>query len=128
MGASRFASMKVGDCTSREFGKPNIHEIVVTKEMDMATIGLYGQLCKGKSCGTATIHFVHTNGVYAKLLLENTIISDYILDGYDNNERPAERVTLNFTKFELTYIPYTADNNAGSPLPMGYDLAAAQVS
>ena len=65
MGASRFVNMKVGDCKDRECNRPTIREIIATKEMDIATASLLSKVCQGKSCGTATIYFVQTNGVYS---------------------------------------------------------------
>jgi type VI secretion system secreted protein Hcp len=76
---------------------------------------------------TAKIHFVTSGNpghTYLEYTLSNVLISNYKVASA--GDRPAEEITLDFTKMEMKYTAYDSNHAAESPLIASYDIATTQ--
>ena len=68
---------------------------------------------------------------YLRLELENTLVSNCSVSGHGGGDgthnRPAESLSLNFTKIQCKATQMDGKNAAGSPSSITYDLGAAKV-
>lgn len=125
-GVGRGIGSPTGRDSNREASAPSISEVVVTKSTDETSPHIFQEACIGKG-KKIVLHFVRTAAsaleTYFEATLTNTLVSGYsVSSGGDN---PTESVSLNFTKIEVKYTPYTKDHVAGTPVPAGYDMALA---
>ena len=128
-GVGRGISSPVGSSAERESTAPNVGEVVVTKENDVATGKLMNQALSGTG-ETVQIDFTRTykdsQQTYLTIILTNTIISDYHHNS--SGDRPMETLQLNFTKVQFTTTQMTPDGSQGNPDHVIYDLATAQTT
>lgn len=119
----------VGSSQNREGKEPSVGHVTLTKSSDRSTPKLITEAASGQAGKTAKIHLVTTGSpgaTYLEFTLSNVLISSYsIVSGGD---RPAESITLNFTKIETKYTPSDSGNAGQSPVISSYDLATAQAS
>ena len=116
LGVNRHISSPTGGSEARN---PAVSEIVVTKNLDMATTNL----CKMSLWGeprNVTIDFVKdtkkvTNQAapYVSIELENTLITSYSVSGAGggSNVRTMETLSLNFTKITYSTTPSSASTD-----------------
>lgn len=120
---SREVAMVSGKVADRANAKPQFAEISTGKSYDDASPKLF----TWGTVGTAkkvVIHFTKDdNNTFIEITLTDTLLSRYSLDGAGASD-PSESFSLNYTKIEIKRIPYDAQNKAGTPIPVGYDLAA----
>lgn len=119
-------SAKPGNQSNREASIPSFSEVSVTKAMDETTPKLFVESCIGKA-KKIEIHLCRSGdniGSYMEYTLTDALIGSYSVSGDSSKTHPSERLSLNFSKIEMKYIPYKDDNTAGSPVPGGYDLVA----
>lgn len=122
---SRTLSTKTGQGKDRESTSPHISEITLTTKMDKTSPVFFSEACVGQG-KTALIHLVQTspNGVetYMEYTLTNTLVSGYSVSA-DEDNRPQESITLNFTKIEMKYTPWDEAHRPEGSVPAGYDIA-----
>ena len=122
---SRTLSTKTGQGKDRESTSPHISEITLTTKMDKTSPVFFSEACVGQG-KTALIHLVQTspNGVetYMEYTLTNTLVSGYSVSA-DEDNRPQESITLNFTKIEMKYTPWNEAHRPEGSVPAGYDIA-----
>jgi type VI secretion system secreted protein Hcp len=136
---TRKVSAQPGSVSNREGTKPAFSEIKITKYVDKTTPLLFAEATVGNAKSTAVIKFINTGAnlnEYLVMTLSNVIVSSQSISDITSlhhtdtspslKDRPLETITLNFTKIEVKYTPYDSHNNAGSPIPAGYDLETAQ--
>jgi len=125
-GVGRSLNKPLGHATSREAGQPTVSEIHVTKQMDNASIELFGWSVASFSTKKIQIDVTSTGRTdkpFASYKLENAVISGYSVSG-SGNSQPTESISFNFTKIEETYLTIGADNTTiVSTTVKGYDLA-----
>jgi type VI secretion system secreted protein Hcp len=125
-GVGRGIGSPVGRGAERESSAPSLSEVTVTKDMDASSPYLFTEAVIGKT-KKVVIEFVKTSGdqleTYLVYTLTNVLVSGYSVSS--GGDKPSESLSLNYTKFEMKYTPQKGDANAGSPIPAGYDLAAA---
>lgn len=128
---SRNITTKPGAISDREFTKPSLSEIEITKNIDKTSPLLFSEACVGK-VKNVNIDVCQTNetiSAYMQYTLSNVIISHYSVLIHSEDDKhllPTEKIKLNFSKIEMKYIPYDEKHNAGSPIPAGYDLESAK--
>jgi type VI secretion system secreted protein Hcp len=87
-------------------GKVAVHDISITKKMDVASPKLAQACVTGKHFPTATIT-VRKAGkgqqAYLKITLKDVLISSFQTGGSGPNKTPTESLTLNFTKIDFKY-------------------------
>lgn len=126
-GVGRGVSSPVGAAADREASEPSVSEIVVTKEQDKASVKILGESLLG-SGEKVTIDFTRTDKdklvTFLTFTLEEVMISGYSLSS--GGERPAESISLNFTKVEMKLTPTGAANKSESPEAFTYSIAEAK--
>ncbi len=129
-GVGRGVGSPVGGATNREASTPSVSEVVLSKVLDEASGGLIKEAFSGAGKATAVISFVRTDAGGGVTYLEITL-SDVMLSGWSissGGDRPAETLSLNFTKIEIKIIPQNADGTVGTAFPVTYDLALQKTS
>jgi len=127
-GVHRKIATNVGRTADREGSTPSFQEVEITKDIDSSTPSLYQYACEGQAIPEIEIHACSTGkelSPYAKYKISNVMISGYdeaVLD----EEAPFEKITLNFTKIQKTYISRDSNNKPQSPTTFGYDLEQAK--
>lgn len=122
-GVSRPTEMVSGKSADRANAKPKFSEISASKLYDAASPKLFSWGTVGTT-KKVVIHFTKDdNSTFLEMTLTNTLLSGYQLSG-DTEGDPSESLTLNYTKIEIKRIPYDAKNQAGTPIPVGFDLEA----
>src|SRR5262249_24200418 len=110
--------------TEREGLSPTGSEIVVTKDLDMASYRLFEEGTQGAG-KTVTIHFTKTNkdqqDTYMEYILSNTLVSGFSTNS--TGDRPVETVSLNFTKIEYNYTAQDATNANGDTPKTNWDFS-----
>ncbi|RZS76742.1 type VI secretion system secreted protein Hcp [Phyllobacterium myrsinacearum] len=125
----RKMSTSAGSAANREASEPTISEVVLTKVSDSSPTKLFQEAVSGSSGKLATIHLVTTGNpgqTYIEYKLTNTLIANYSVDS--NGDRPIETLRLNFTKMEVKYTPYDANQSPQSPMIASYDLATTRAA
>jgi type VI secretion system secreted protein Hcp len=125
-GVSRLIQTTVGSPADRESNAPVVHEVAVTKVLDVATPRLLQQALYGKGV-VAKIHLCKTdNGelkTYAEYVLTNTLISGF--NTSTGGDRPSESLNLNFTKVQFNNVSESAsaDDSDDQHESIMYDTA-----
>lgn len=125
-GVGRGISTPVGAAQNREASEPNVSEVVVTKDLDSASLLLLQEATTGKDGKLVQIDFCTTDNEgspYLTVKLENTLISGFSTSS--GGDRPSESLTLNFTKIDVQETGGNIKNGAGNPVKISYDLAKA---
>lgn len=120
------SSASPGNQTNREASIPSFSEISLTKAMDETSPKIFVESCIGKA-KKIQLHLCRSGdniSSYMEYTFTDALISSYSTSANGSSEHPTERLSLNFSKIEMKYIPYKDDNTAGSPVPAGYDLVA----
>ena len=61
---------------------------------------------------------------YVKIKMQEVLISSVSTGGSGGEDRLTENVILNFSKFNVDYMPQDDKGAAGTAIPMGWDIAA----
>ncbi len=110
--------------------KVNVHDISLTKYVDLASHDLIKKCANGTHIETGDLVVRKSGGdspvEYFKMHMENIIVSSYQTGGSkDGLDRIQENLTLNFRKFEITYtLQDTKSGAAGAEGTAGWDVAA----
>lgn len=127
-GVGRGISSPTGGSADRESSAPSISEITITKNQDNATVKLLQAALEGEGV-EVTIDFCKTDKgkleTYLQYTLENTMVSGYSVSS--GGDRPAESLSLNFTKVRCKLTSMTSSNADGSPENVAYDLSLAKI-
>lgn len=126
-GVGRSISMPLGAATSREAGMPNVSEVHVTKQMDQASIELFGWSVAKYDAKKVKVDVVSTgrDEPFTTYTLDNAIISGYSVAAAGDS-MPTESISFNFTKIEERFVQIGADMKPGSPVNKGFDLATGR--
>jgi type VI secretion system secreted protein Hcp len=133
LGLARHITGATGRGTNREASVPAISEIVVTKNQENSTTGLFRMSLHGEG-KKVKIDFTKTDKdkfeTYLSVELENTLISNFSVSGHggDGHARPMESLALNFTNITLTTIVMDAANKTGKPDRATWDAALGKAS
>lgn len=126
-GIGRAISTPAGSTANREASEPSVSEITLTKAMDGASPKLFTESATGNVGKTVKIDLVSTGSpgnTYVTYTLTNALISSYSVS--TGGDRPSESISISFTKIEYKFIPYDANNKAGTPVTVSYDLATTK--
>jgi type VI secretion system secreted protein Hcp len=122
-GVGRGISSPARGASNREGSEPSISEIVVTKQMDVASVPLLQDAWGGAMDSKVTVKFTTTtkNAVVTYLVydMENVGLSGFSFSS--GGDLPSESLSLNFTKITVTYSGMDPSTKA-SPLSASYDL------
>ena len=104
-------------------GKVSMNDFEFECHQSKATPRLIAACALGEHLTDATLSARKAGGGqqdYFTIKMYDVLISSYQVEARD--ERPVERVTLNFAKVEVEYKPQKADGGLDSPVKFGYDL------
>jgi type VI secretion system secreted protein Hcp len=123
-GAGRSITSPKNSGADREGAEAAVSEISVNKVNDVASTGLLRLALWGKG-KKVEIHFTRTGSdkkqvPYLKYELDDVLFSSYSVGS--TGERPAESLTLNFTKITYSNIDSKKSNDDNSPDRVQYDL------
>jgi type VI secretion system secreted protein Hcp len=97
-----------------------LDSVAVRKRIDKSSPILMLKCCTGEHLPEAVFEYQKTlptgqDAVYLKIKLSDVLVSGYSLSGGGGGgtSLPVDTLSINFTKIEMTYIPY---DDAGSPL------------
>jgi len=123
-GASHSSSTGAGSGA----GKVSFNDLRIVKEIDKSSPQSFLNAAEGKYILSGVLELVRPDGqVFMDYKLTNVIVSAVqILGGTSSSDRPMEQVTLNFTKIEYDYTPYSASGTPGTTVIAGWDLSANQ--
>jgi type VI secretion system Hcp family effector len=94
----------------RTTGTVNVSQVTLTRDYDSASLQILNALFLGKTCETATIHFLYAAGDAEEAQVElmtvkltNALIADYSIGASVGGGPMSETLTLGFTAIELIY-------------------------
>jgi type VI secretion system secreted protein Hcp len=122
---SRPVTNPAGSTAGRVLSAPQLSELTITKDEDVATIPLIQAALEGSPVA-AQIDFCKTGtgqqDVYYSIAMTNAVITAFSQAG--SGDRPMETVTLNFTRIAFTGTQMDADGSATSPASYGWNVSA----
>jgi type VI secretion system secreted protein Hcp len=122
---SRPVTNPAGSSAGRVLSAPQLSELTITKDEDVATIPLIQAALEGSPVA-AQIDFCKTGtgqqDVYYSIAMTSAVITAFAQAGSD--DRPVESVTLNFTQIAFTGTQMDADGTAASPASYGWNISA----
>ena len=125
-GVGRGISSPTGGSAERESSAPSVSEVVITKQQDVASVGLLTAAYQGDGV-PVKIDFCRTNAgkmdVYMSVNLTNVMISGF--SSSSGGDRPSESISLNFTKIEYKSVQIAADGSTATSPSITYDLSTA---
>jgi type VI secretion system secreted protein Hcp len=133
LGTNRHIANATGRGQNREASAPAVSEIVVTKDLDCASTGLFRLSLWGEG-KKVKIDFVKTDKdkfeAFLQAELENALISSYSVSGHGGvgHSTPMESLSLNFTKITYATTHMDASNKTGKPDRAMWDLATGKGS
>jgi type VI secretion system secreted protein Hcp len=123
----RHISTPTGSAGNREASQAGMSGITITRLLDAATPQIFTEAMTGKTGKKVVIELVTTGDpgeTYATYTLTNTLISNYSVA--TEGDRPVERITLNFTRFEQGIAPFGASNNQAKTIRGSFDIATGK--
>lgn len=127
---SRQVTMETGNLSNREFAKPTLSVVTITKDADSSAAALFKEALAGSAGQEAIITFVQTGDKlqeYLSYKLSNCIVSHYDLSG-NQDGAPTEILDLSYSAIEASYKDRDAANKTGNPQRVAYDLKAAKLA
>ncbi|MFL5335898.1 MAG: Hcp family type VI secretion system effector [Geminicoccaceae bacterium] len=124
-GATQSGTMHVG--TGGGSGKADVHDLSITKWVDMASPNLMQSVISGKQFEKARLLCRKVGGTapvdYVTIEMEKVIITSLTTGGNGDEDRFSERMTLNFAQYKKTYTPQKDDGSAGTAVgPVGWKI------
>ena len=126
-GTHRAVSTPSGSAQNREASEPVIGEVHITKLMDGSSLKLFEAAATGNQGKQIQIHLVTTGNpgnTYMEYTLTDTLVSGYQIN--TSGDRPVEEITLNFTRVDMKYTTYDANNRPLNNIAAGYDIATTR--
>jgi type VI secretion system secreted protein Hcp len=122
---SRPVTNPAGSTAGRVLSAPQIAELHISKDEDVATIPLIQAAFEGSPVD-AQIDFGTTGSgqqqVYYTISMSNAVITAFSQSAADG--RPIEAIAINFTQISFIGTQMDADGTAESPASYGWNIAA----
>ena len=107
----------------RSTSQPSFSECTVTKSFDLSSCQ-FMQKCAAGDEMTVELNFIKSAGgenkPYMIVTMENVLISGMSLSS--GGDMPSESISLNYTKFQVTYISQSANSDLAGKDKFGWDL------
>lgn len=126
-GVGRAISATSGSTSNREASEPSVSEVTLSKMMDSSSPKFFTEAVTGAVGKKVVIHLVTTGSpgkTYAEYTLTNALVSSYSMS--TGGDRPAESLSISFTKLEFKFTPYDDKNNAKTPIVVSYDISTTK--
>ncbi|WP_019832427.1 Hcp family type VI secretion system effector [Sphingomonas sp. PR090111-T3T-6A] len=102
-------------------GKVNIHDLSVTKYVDLASTPLMLSCAQGKHVTTATLTIRKAGGdnplEYLIITMTEVMVTNIQHGGSSGDERTTEVISLNFEKLEVKYTEQSKTGGSGGASP-----------
>lgn len=126
----RNVDMSVGYVSNREGGSQSFSYFELLKQVDKSSPQLYQLFATGKNLDKVVIQVCRTGAgaqVYHEFTLYNAMIAGRDLENVaDQTHTGLEYLTLSYTRLDEKFIPYDQNGQVGTPVTVGFDLAAAK--
>lgn len=113
-------------------GKAAVHDLTVTKSLDMASAELIKSGINLKPFAKVTLICRESGGdasiKYMELEMENVIVTSVSLNKAEGSGKPAETVTMQFAKFKLSYAQQANAGGEDTKLSVAYDIKAQELT
>jgi type VI secretion system secreted protein Hcp len=123
-GLTRPVTNPAGSTAGRVLSSPQVAELHITKDEDVASIPLIQASFEGSPVA-AQIDFCTTGTgqqeVYYTIMLTSALITSFAQAGTDG--RPLETLAINFTQISFTGTQMDADGTAASPSSYGWNIS-----
>ena len=138
---SRDIHTRVGNTSSREGSLAQVGRFSVRKFADVSSLLLLKAAISGKPISTIDISFT-TNSDTAPQTYLSYVLSNVIIAAYEIDEdrliklsdpeavlpnKPIEKLTLDFTDLEATYVDHDSGDNPGAPNRLHWDVSQGTV-
>jgi type VI secretion system Hcp family effector len=130
LNTKRTVSFNAGRTNNRSVGLPQFSSVEIDKPIDESSNGLWELLLTNKAINALEIHCCNTqadSAPYMKYRLSNVLVTQQTLLDHQRGA-PLERLCLNYTKIERTYIGYDNKHRPKSPMTSGFDLDKQEMS
>jgi type VI secretion system secreted protein Hcp len=121
---SRPVTNPAGSSAGRVLSAPQLSELTITKDEDVASIPLIQAALEGSPVAVQ-IDFCTTGTgqqeIYYSITMKNAVITAFAQAGSDG--RPLESITLNFTQIAFTGTQMDPDGSATSPASYGWNIS-----
>jgi type VI secretion system secreted protein Hcp len=111
-------------------GKVSVHDLTLTKYVDLASNDLITAVCKGTHFDKALLTVRKagdTPMIYYTIEFERVLISNYsISGGGDSQDRMTENVSINFAKFKISYTLQNDNGTPGGTTSAGWDIPTSK--
>lgn len=118
-----------GSSAGRVLAAPQVAELLISKDQDVATIPLVQAAFEGSPV-PAQIDFCSTGTdqqqVYYTIALTNVVLTSFGQSAAEG--RPQDTMTLNFTQISFTGTQMDADGTAASPASYGWNIGTNAAS
>ncbi len=128
-GISQQVQQRSGNMAERLGGGLSFGYIYLQKTPDQTTPYWFSCAHSSKVIPNIEIDFVMAGTppfAYQKINLTNVVISHFSQEYAAGDALATELLTLAFDTIQMGYVPRTADNQMGSPVIAGYNIAQAQ--
>ena len=108
-------------------GKVNVQDLTFTKYVDKATPKLMLACCQGNHLAEVTLAVRKAGSKpleYLKIRMFGVLITSFATGGTGTDDRLTEKVTLNFGRVLVDYVPQKPDGSGDTAIPMSWDIAA----
>jgi type VI secretion system secreted protein Hcp len=108
---------------------PNVHQVTITKAIDVASLWFKQCVAKGCHAPTAQLMMRKAGGEqtrYVVYMFNDVMVSHYAVGG--GGDRPSETVTLKFASLKLQYEPTGGEKAKPSMPPSGQAAGAGTAS
>jgi type VI secretion system secreted protein Hcp len=106
-------------------GKASFQDLSITKYVDASSNSLLRCVATGDHIKEALLT-VRKAGKkpleYIKLLMKECLITSLSTGGSGGEDRLTENITINFAKFEYTYVTQKTDGSAGTNMPFNFSI------
>jgi type VI secretion system secreted protein Hcp len=130
LGVGRAISSATRSDTNREASEPSISEITVSKNMDVASLGMFQESLASEMNNTVVIKFTTTTKNKVTEFLAYTL-TNVGLSGYSISSGPegipSESLSLNFTKIEMKFTGMNPEVS-GTAKAATFDLTKMQLT
>jgi type VI secretion system secreted protein Hcp len=107
-------------------GRAEVQDLTVTKYVDKATANLFKACMKGTHIKEIVLTAGRAGGdvvEYAKITLNQCLISSVQFLGADDSDRIQETVSINFASCKLDYTPQKADGSKDAVVSAQWNIA-----
>ena len=109
-------------------GKVNVQDLSMTKYVDASSCALLQKCSDGSHIKDAVLVVRKAGGEtpleYVKITMSDIIVTSVSTGGSGGEDRLTENVTLNFSKYEVSYFGQKTDGSAEAEQKAGWDIAA----